>query len=129
MALQVLIVCFGKSVFHVANNGLTGEQWGICFGFSAITFVVSIIIKLLPIDKGIDNCLKSEEEMENDDILIKPSTDDGQSSTIQSTHKYQKKLYDQAIPIDVKRFKEEKDILRLSENSSVQIPKEKDEFE
>jgi Ca2+ transporting ATPase len=129
MALQVLIVCFGKSVFHVANNGLTGEQWGICFGFSAITFVVSIIIKLLPIDKGIDNCLKSEEEMENDDILIKPSTDDGQSSTNQSTHKYQKKLYDQAIPIDVKRFKEEKDILRLSENSSVQIPKEKDEFE
>ena len=129
MALQVLIVCFGKSVFHVANNGLTGEQWGICFGFSAITFVVSIIIKLLPIDKGIDNCLKSEEEMEDDDIVIKPSIDDGQSSTNQSTHKYQKKLYDQAIPIDVKRFKEEKDILRLSENSSVQIPKEKDEFE
>ena len=129
MALQVLIVCFGKSVFHVANNGLTGEQWGICFGFSAITFVVSIIIKLLPIDKGIDNCLKSEEEMEDDDIVIKPSIDDGQSSTNQSTHKYQKELYDQAIPIDVKRFKEEKDILRLSENSSVQIPKEKDEFE
>ena len=70
-----------------------------------------------------------EVEIEEDENIIKkPLPDDGQSSTNQSTHKYQKKLYDQAIPIDVKRFKEEKDILRLSENSSVQIPKEKEEL-
>ena len=38
-----------------------------------------------------------------------------------------KKLYDQAIPAEERRNKEEKDILRLSENSSVAIPKEKEE--
>ena len=38
-----------------------------------------------------------------------------------------KKLYDQAIPAEERRSKEEKDILRLSENSSVQLPKEKEE--
>ena len=38
------------------------------------------------------------------------------------------KLYDTAIPIDVKRVKEEKDVLKLSENSSVQLPKEKEEL-
>ena len=64
LALQVLIVCFGRSIFHVANNGLTGQQWGICFGFSAITFVVSIIGKFLPIHVLIDKCLYDKEEEE-----------------------------------------------------------------
>jgi len=49
LALQVLFVCACKYVFHVANKGLTGEQWGICLGFSAITFVVSMLAKLVPI--------------------------------------------------------------------------------
>ena len=49
LALQVLFVCTCKYVFHVANNGLTGEQWGICIGFSAISFIVSMLAKLLPI--------------------------------------------------------------------------------
>ena len=128
MALQVLIVCFGKSIFHVANNGLTGEQWGICIGFSAITFVVSIITKFLPFDRCIDDCLKTEEKKideENQIEVIKEPTEG--SSTNPSTNKNNRKLYDQAIPIDVKRNKEAKDILKLSENSSI-ISREKEEF-
>ena len=128
LALQVLIVCFGKSIFHVANNGLTGEQWGICFGFSAITFVASILIKLLPIDVFIDECLKQKDEDEPNKIDLIKITDDLESSTNPSSNKYHRKLYDQAIPIDVKRFKEDKDILKISENSSVEISKEKEEF-
>ena len=131
MALQVLIVCFGKSIFHVANNGLTGEQWGICFGFSAITFIVSIIGKLLPIHTCIDNCLRDNEKVEpnEEQIIIKPDIIDDDSSTNPSSKKKKnKKLYDTAIPIDVKRVKEEKDVLKLSENSSVQLPKEKEEL-
>ena len=62
LGLQVIIVIFGKNIFHVANRGLTGEQWGICFGFSAITFVVSFIVKLIPLEGFIDNLLKKEEE-------------------------------------------------------------------
>ena len=130
MGLQVLIVIFGKSIFHVANNGLTGEQWGICFGFSAITFVVCIIAKLIPLENVIDKCLPQEKVDEDDKVKKKPP--DGVSdSTYDSSdniklHK-KKKLYDQAIPAEERRNKEEKDILRLSENSSVAIPKEKEE--
>jgi hypothetical protein len=47
MALQVILVQFGNTVFHCCERGLTGKQWGICLGFSAITFVVSIICKLI----------------------------------------------------------------------------------
>ena len=128
MALQVLIVCFGKSIFHVANNGLTGEQWGICIGFSAITFVVSIITKFLPFDRCIDDCLKTEEKKidEGNQIEVIKEPTEG-SSTNPSTNKNNRKLYDQAIPIDVKRNKEAKDILKLSENSSI-ISREKEEF-
>ena len=68
MALQLLIIFIGKSPIHVVNDGLTGKQWGICLGFSAITFVVSIIGKLLPIhiviDRYIDKKIKEEEHEE-----------------------------------------------------------------
>ena len=133
MGLQALIVCLGKSIFHVANNGLTGPQWGICFGFSVITFVVSIIGKLLPIESLIDKC--NGEEKEEKEIIFSPgklgqdkysnSTEEG--SDIIRLHS-KKKLYDQAIPVEERRNKEEKDVLRLSENSSIQVPKEKEEL-
>ena len=128
LILQVLIVCFGKSIFHVANNGLTGEQWGICFGFSAITFVVSIFAKLIPLDKCIDNCLKGKEEekkpIDNRKVII---TDDD-SSTNPSSKIRERKKYDTALPVDNRRTKEDKDFLKLSENDSIRLPKEKEEL-
>ena len=129
MALQVLIVLFGKSIFHVANNGLTGEQWGICFGFSAITFVVCIIGKLLPIDKLIDYCIAKDEKIVEKKVpkTVSPSSSTHDSSDNIRLH-LKKKYYDQEIPPEEKRNKEERDILRLSENSSVQIPKEKEDL-
>lgn len=132
LGLQVLIVCLGKSIFHVANNGLTGEQWGICIGFSAITFVVSMIIKFLPFEKCIDSCLSDEDSEEGGKKRGKP--DDGKDSTDASSenineraHK-KRKQYDQANPNEERRNKEDRDILKLSENSSVQVPKEKEEL-
>jgi magnesium-transporting ATPase (P-type) len=134
MALQVLIVCFGKSIFHVANNGLTGKQWGICFGFSAITFVVSIIGKLLPIDLFIDKCINGEEKekKKKEDIISQQKQEKSSSSTEEGSEDIRlhskKKLYDQAIPVEERRYKEEKDVLRLSENSSIQESKGKEEL-
>ena len=61
MGLQVTIIFIGKSPIHIVNDGLTGAQWGICFGFSAITFVVSFIVKLIPLDKMIDRWLNPKE--------------------------------------------------------------------
>ena len=77
MGLLVAIIYIGKPPFHIINDGFTGEQWGICIGFSAITFVVSFLVKLLPIQNCIDPLIapKNEEEEQekekNKDVLIK----------------------------------------------------------
>ena len=60
MGLQVVIIYIGKAPFHIINDGFTGEQWGICIGFSAITFVISFIVKLIPLEKCIDKCIASK---------------------------------------------------------------------
>ena len=71
MGLQVLIIFIGKSPFHIVNDGLTGKQWGICIGFSAITFVISFIVKFIPLHVCIDNYLDKkirEEEIEEEKL-------------------------------------------------------------
>ena len=67
MGLQVLIIFIGKSPFHIVNDGLTGKQWGICIGFSAITFVVSFFVKFIPLQLFIDRftIIKDKEEEES----------------------------------------------------------------
>ena len=74
MALQVIIIFVGNSPFHIVSSGLTGTQWGICIGFSAITFVVSIITKFIPVDRLIDNYLDKkarEEELVRREAVLK----------------------------------------------------------
>ena len=127
MILQVIIVIFGRNIFHVANRGLTGEQWGICIGFSAITFVVSIICKLIPLEKFIDKLLAPKEENEVKGKTGKSNKATLESSTNESSDE-PKKLFDQALPVEPKREKEEKDILKLSENSSASLKKEEEDF-
>ena len=122
--LQVLIVEVGRNIFHVANNGLTGVQWGICFGFSAITFFVSIICKKIPLEKLIDNLLSSKEEEDTKkkrkELPTEHSTNDDSNEP--------KKLFDQALPVEARREREERDILKLSENSSKKKKKDNEEF-
>jgi Ca2+ transporting ATPase len=125
LALQVLIVLFGKNIFHVANRGLTGEQWGICFGFSAITFVVSFIVKWIPLEKCIDKCLAPEEEKTSE--KKKKTVQNTEHSTNDSSDE-PKKLYDQALPVEARREREERDILKLSQNSSTFSKKENEEL-
>ena len=80
----------------MANNGLTGEQWGYCFGFSAITFIVSIIAKFLKIEKYFKSNDLEEEENDNDVLNIITSTNLN---------------LDKLEHIEVKRKKEKKDTL------------------
>ena len=130
MILQVLIIVFGKSIFHVTNNSLTGKQWGVCLGFSAITFVASFIAKLLPIDKIIDSFLiKEEKKQEKSELKItKTQTDKGSISTEEGTEiiglQSKKNLCerDQVIPVEEKKNKDNKDVLTISENT-IKIPK------
>ena len=64
MILQLAIIFVGKSPFHVVDEGITGAQWGICLGFSAITFVVSFIVKFIPIHVYIDKFIESRIQIE-----------------------------------------------------------------
>ena len=119
------MICIGKSVFQVANDGLTGKQWGITFGFSAITFVVSIITKLLPLQNCINKCLVSEEEEEDSEDKGKTKKKqkivrDDESSDNGVVKSRKKAFYvDQANSNEARRLREDRDILKISENSSI----------
>ena len=82
MGLQALLVEFGSYAFHVTKNGLTIRQWLITFGFAATTFVLSFIIKLIPLEKAIQPYLDVEEdhsyheENEEKDNIIKNDIDE-----------------------------------------------------
>ena len=119
MLLQVVIVFVGKSAFHVVNEGFTGEQWGICLGFSAITFVVSFFVKLIPIHNWIDRILESKrEESENENEVIETKKEE--KDDIKEIDFMNEK--DEKIKIkmknEAKAIKEENnnDLLRMSEN-------------
>ena len=59
LALQVLLIHFGKEAFKVTERGIHPKQWGICIGFSAITFVLSFLLKFLPVDDGIQGFIEN----------------------------------------------------------------------
>ena len=69
--------------------------------------------------------MKKEEEKPT--IKKKKTIKDTENSTNESSDE-PKKLYDQALPVEARREKEERDILKLSENSSTFIKKENEEF-
>ena len=123
MAFQIILVTYGNNVFHCAENGLTGEQWGITFGFSAITFVVSFIIKLIPIDKLIDNYILKKEEVENEDkeeIDIKGKIDDSKNEKNKEEKKRKNNnIYEQIYSKDdVLNSNSERGVLVLRRNNS-----------
>ena len=55
--LQIILIEFGSDAFKCTEKGLTLIQWLICIGFSFLTFILSIFIKLIPIDVCIQNIL------------------------------------------------------------------------
>ena len=59
IVLQIILIEFGKEAFKCTERGITGIQWLICVGFSAITFVLSVVIKMIPMQKWIENCFEN----------------------------------------------------------------------
>jgi len=57
LALQIILIEFGRDAFKCTERGLTFYQWLIVIGFSAITFVLSFIIKFIPLDVPIQRFL------------------------------------------------------------------------
>ena len=98
LALQILIIEFGNAAFKVVENGLTGKQWGITIGFSAITFVLSIIIKFIPLERTIDRCLsnmgsKKEEETQGKQIEISTRQNNNENTTQKIVQKNDINIY------------------------------------
>ena len=73
LALQIIIVQTGAGVFKCTERGLTSGQWFICLGFSLLTFVLSFLIKLIPINNIIqtflDNRTKSNKVANIEDLI------------------------------------------------------------
>ena len=71
--LQIIFVEKGAAVFKCTERGLTTGQWFICIGFSFLTFILSILIKLLPISnwiqKILDNKSKSNKVANIEDLI------------------------------------------------------------
>jgi len=59
MLIQFLIVQYGYGVFHCVKGGLSFNQWTLCIIFSSTTFLFSVFIKMIPIDKCIDHYIGS----------------------------------------------------------------------
>jgi magnesium-transporting ATPase (P-type) len=62
LVLQILIIEIGGDVFKCTERGLTPSQWLICIGFSLLTFILSFIIKLIPINNWIQNILDNKSK-------------------------------------------------------------------
>ena len=72
--LQIILVQFGKEAFKVTERGLSAKHWLISIGFSLITFVLSVIIKLIPLDgiiqKFLDKNNKNNKIANIDDLIV-----------------------------------------------------------
>ena len=76
LILQIILIEFGQNAFKCTKRGLTFIQWLIVIGFSAITFVLSFIIKFIPLDKTIQNFLDkpSNNKVANLADLVREAT-------------------------------------------------------
>ena len=62
LGLQIILIQFGKEAFKVSERGLTLKQWGICIGFSFITFFLNIFFKITSIDICIQAILDNSKK-------------------------------------------------------------------
>ena len=115
MGFQVLLVSYGNNFFHCAENGLTGGQWGITFGFSSITFIVNFCIKLIPLENLIDKYfLKKEKEQDNNNIENEDNKDNNDNETNKNEVKKIRDEFDQEI---INSYSERGGLLRLRSNN------------
>jgi hypothetical protein len=81
LILQIILIEVGSDAFKCTERGITAMQWLICVGFSAITFVLSVLIKFLPLDvviqKILDNISKGNVIAGVDDLLNNNEAEEG----------------------------------------------------
>ena len=81
LILQIILIEVGGDAFKCTERGITGYQWLICVGFSLITFVLSVIIKFIPIDvfiqRILDNISRGNKVAGEDDLISKNELGEG----------------------------------------------------
>lgn len=79
MGIQAFIVSVGNTAFKCVAGGLDGTQWGICLAFGVSAWVVSFIIKLIPLGEAIDRLISKDKEEKKDEeekVVRKSRVDD-----------------------------------------------------
>ena len=71
MGLQAIIIEFGNEALHVVERGLSWNQWLYSLGFSFITFIISIICKMIPFEIIIDKIIVKISDKEENNIKEK----------------------------------------------------------
>ena len=75
LVLQIILIEVGSDAFKCTERGITGMQWLICIGFSLITFILSLVIKFLPIDvfiqRILDNISRGNKVAGEEDLISK----------------------------------------------------------
>ena len=99
LVLQIFLIQFGGDAFKCSESGLSLMQWLISIGFSLFTFILSFIIKIIPIDVCIQNILDNASRGNKvagiDDLLHKSDlTDNGSKNNEKNQNKIRKSLID-----------------------------------
>jgi Ca2+ transporting ATPase len=99
LVLQIFLIQFGGDAFKCSESGLSLMQWLISIGFSLFTFILSFIIKIIPIDVCIQNILDNASRGNKvagiDDLLHKNDlTDNGSKDNEKNQNKIRKSLID-----------------------------------
>jgi Ca2+ transporting ATPase len=78
IGLQAILIQFGSIAFKTSAQGLTGHQWGICFGFASIVFIVNFLLKIIPLEKCMErtyNVLRCRNKVSDPNIANLPIGD------------------------------------------------------
>ena len=126
MALQAIIIEFGNEALHVVERGLTINHWGFTLLFSCITFVVSIIVKLIPLEILIDRGLarrQSEKEKKNEEEILQKNkllNDDAQSiDSIRDSA--QIIIHKKGLNNDETKNKDTKNVMSFRSNNKIKV--------
>jgi Ca2+ transporting ATPase len=74
--LQAILVQFGSIAFHTSYDGLTASQWGICFGFALICFVVNFVLKFIPMERCLQamyECMRCKNKVHDTSVDNAPA--------------------------------------------------------
>ena len=126
MALQAIIIEFGNEALHVVERGLTINHWGFTLLFSCITFVVSIIIKLIPleilIDRGLARRQSEKEKKIEEEILQKNKLLNEDAQSIDSIKdSAQIIIHKKGLNDDETKNKDTKNVMSFRSNNKIKV--------